>query len=160
MLPQSLWIYMCITFAVFGRSCFLVSSVHSDTFYLLLHRFPWHLREGIWWRHTVDDWVFQGPSLYAHCPIVGLLFFLPIYCKRKLLWWWLSKTLIYECRRLSLAASLFFCSFSRTVVYSFIFLAKLAVLGMASSYGLGLKQSDIGWLLLQIRAYWTGRSPL
>jgi hypothetical protein len=46
--------------------------------------------------------------------------FVPIYCGRKLLWWLLSKRLIYEYRRMSWGASLLLHSFSRTVVFGFL----------------------------------------
>jgi hypothetical protein len=43
--------------------------------------------------------------------------FVPIYCRRKLLWWWLTKTFIYE----NIIRSHFICYFFffRAVVFVF-----------------------------------------
>ena len=57
-------------------------------------------------------------ALSAHCLAVELCsVFVPIYWKRKLLWWWLSKALVCEYSRTMLGSIyLFFHSFSRIVV--------------------------------------------
>jgi hypothetical protein len=44
--------------------------------------------------------------------------FVPICYRRKLLWWWLSRALIYEYSRMPLGV-IFLHSFSRTVVFGF-----------------------------------------
>lgn len=42
----------------------------------------------------------------------------PIYFRRKLLWWWVSETLIYGSSRIKLGIILL-CSFIRTIVFGF-----------------------------------------
>lgn len=57
-------------------------------------------------------------SVSAHRLAEGA-YFIPIYCRRKLLLWWLRKTLIYSCNRMSFGAMLLLFTFSRTVVFGF-----------------------------------------
>jgi hypothetical protein len=53
--------------------------------------------------------------LFQDVPWVWVFVFAPIRCRRKILWWWLSKTLTYECSRMSLGVILLFLLSSRTV---------------------------------------------
>jgi hypothetical protein len=80
--------------------------------------------------------------------------FIPIYCRRKLLWWWLSKTLIYEYSRMSLGVTLLLCSFSRMVVLGIPpgpWDSQCQVFGHLSSIWNGLYLVE--WVLNQFR-YW------
>lgn len=56
-------------------------------------------------------------SLTLYTWSMGL--YIPICCGRKLLWWWLSKTLIYEYSRSLLGVNLLLCSFISIVVFGF-----------------------------------------
>ena len=57
-------------------------------------------------------------SLFPQCNSLGGIS-APICCRRKPLWWWLSKARIYECSRMSLGVILLLWSFHRTVVLGF-----------------------------------------
>ena len=54
--------------------------------------------------HFVQLWVFV---LYS------------VYCSKKLLSWWMRKTLLYGYSRMPLGVMLLLCSFSRTIVFGF-----------------------------------------
>jgi hypothetical protein len=48
------------------------------------------------WRHPIKTRVFQNLVLSTHVPVVFSVL-VPISCRRKLLWWWLSEALIFAC---------------------------------------------------------------
>lgn len=91
----------------------LMSSIPNG---LLCCRVPRVPRGGIWQKHPTYGWVFQDLLRSAHCPVAGLCIYV-IYCKKTFLWWWQSKTPMYEYSRMSLGYILFLCSFNRTVVF-------------------------------------------
>lgn len=80
----------------------------------------------------------------------GLLYWFP--SRRKLLWWWLCRALIYGCSRLSLIVIVLVCYFSRTIIFgspwvygvsSLRFLVTLLVSVVGSiSWGRPLIKSD------------------
>lgn len=65
-------------------------------------------------------WVFQGLSLSVQCLTVVSVF-VPICWRRKLLWWWLIKELIFEYIRISLGVILSICFFFLLDQYYFVF---------------------------------------
>lgn len=90
--------------------------------------------------HMVQLWVFV---------------FVPIHCRRELLWWWLSKTLVCECSRMLLGV--FYCYIPLAEQWYLVFLqvhglsclrflATWAVLGLSPiSWSGPYIQSDVGW---------------
>lgn len=95
---HNLWVPVCVVPTVFRRPCFL-GILHplwlSQPFSLLFFRVPWAPRG----RNLIETshlgWNVQGRSLSAHFLAVGFCV-TPICCRKTLLWWWLSKILIYE----------------------------------------------------------------
>lgn len=78
--------------------------------------------------------------------------FVAICSRRKHLWWWMSKELIYEYNRMSLQVISSLCSFSRAVVFDFPLgpqPIEFQDLHHPSSTGHGFHFIDIGWLFLQ-----------
>lgn len=67
----SLWVYMCISPAVSWR-LFPWSSPSPLALCLLFFKDPWALGGGVWWRHTIQEWVLPSLALSAQCPDVSL----------------------------------------------------------------------------------------
>jgi hypothetical protein len=124
MLPQSLRAHTFLGPAVFRCLVELVSSNSSDSYTVSASSSTGFLEswgQGFGWDSPVRTEWFKG-SLSYFLLIVQLwvCVFVPVYCKRKLLWWWLSKTLTYEFSRILLGVILLPCSFSRTVEFGLL----------------------------------------
>lgn len=106
LLPQSLWVHMCMGLVMFRRLPSFFGALHPlwllQSFHLLFHKVLWALKGKISWIYPMYNWVFRGFSLHSVKLWVSL--FVPIYCRKELLWWWLSQTLI--------------CGYSRMLFYS------------------------------------------
>lgn len=74
-LSQSLCVHVCSSPIVSLRSCFFGVNHHLwllQCFCLLFCIYSWGLRRRIWKRDPIQDWLIQGLSLSAHCPVVSL----------------------------------------------------------------------------------------
>lgn len=102
-LVQALWVQMYAGAAVSRRPCFLA------VLQPLRHLFLLPLLQGSLSPEEREGLAADIPlkaecsmvlhSLYTAQRLVSE--FVPIYCKRKLLWWWLSKALIFEQNRIT-----------------------------------------------------------
>jgi hypothetical protein len=122
---SALWPYLVESYAdlVFAASVSVILHVHPSLLfrelgflgllhfaYVLIPCVPWVFREKAWWKPSPSDLVFQGLLFSDHCLAVSV----SIWWRRKVLWWCLSKTLIYEYIRILVGVIL--CLFSRKVV--------------------------------------------
>jgi hypothetical protein len=97
MLPQSLWVHTRCAHVNSEGSIFLVSFIHSGFYTISLNPEERDSMETSY----LD---IQGLSL---CNVwLWVSAFIPIGCRRKPLWWWLNKALIYENSRISLGVTL------------------------------------------------------
>lgn len=118
---HSLWVRLCTNLVVSRRPWFLgvlypFWLFHS--FCILFHRVHWSGRD-----FMVTSLLGLGvPRSLSLCLVVWLCISIsvPICCRRNLLWWWLSRTQIYEYSKISLEIMLLVSSFSRTVVFCFL----------------------------------------
>lgn len=86
-------------------------------FYLLFYTVPWTYGEGFNGDIPFRTECFKtSRSLYI--VQLWLKVFVPIYCRRRLLSWWLSKSVIYEYSRMSLGVILLLHSFSSIWFYT------------------------------------------
>lgn len=107
---------------------------HVNTFCLLFWRVPCSLSGGISWRHSFrDDYPNVFHYWYNVCLAVILYIFLSC-CRRKLFWWPVSTSLIFEGIKLSLGAMAcyWFC-FQRPELFGFP-LSPLTVYLVTSSW--------------------------
>lgn len=117
-------------------------SIPSDSYSLAASSSTMFLEPG-------GDWMCQGLSLSVHLSV-------SICNRREFLWWWLSKTLMYEPNRMSFEIIVLLCSFSGTVVFGFplgLCPTQSQVLGHLSSI-------RHGFALTFVPAYHAGRMPL
>lgn len=114
-LPQSLWVHVCIVLAVMTMPCFLgaLFSILCDSdnhFASSSKVFP-----ELWWERINGDIPFRMECYTLHIIRLWVSVFVLIYCRRKLLWCYLRETLVYEKSRIRLAVILllhYFCSSS------------------------------------------------
>lgn len=100
------------------------------------------LRGGVGWRRPMQDWAFQNLSLFAHC-LRWASVCAPISCRRKLLWWWLTKALIHECSRVSLGIiSLLCCPQNSSICFYPRCLLVTQCWGWVPSHGVGFKSIE------------------
>ena len=104
LLSQSLWVHICIHFVVLEGLDSLVSSIHQalTVFHLLFCIVP-----DLWGEEFDGDVPFRIE--YPRSPLLWPLStceWVLIYCRRRLLWQWLSMALICEFSRMSLGVSL------------------------------------------------------
>lgn len=111
---------MCIGPVVSGRHC-LLGVTHlfwllwSFIQHSLLHSSLSPKGRGLWKTSHLGLKVVKTLILWTLFNCRSWL--VPIYCKRKLLWRWLSMSPIYEYSGMSLIVILLLCSFSRTIVF-------------------------------------------
>ena len=86
MLPQSLWVHMCISGYKTLLPCWLSPLWLLESSHLFFPRVSWALRERVWWRHSIYGWVFRY-FLSAHHLVVA---FCSHLLREKRLWWWLD----------------------------------------------------------------------
>lgn len=104
---RCLWVHVCLGPAVFRRPCFLTVLYPLWLLQfprLLFCRGPWTVKGGHWMETSYSG--LSVPSflvlLLSSCE--SLL--ISVHCRRKLFWWWLSKTSVYECSRMPLGVFL------------------------------------------------------
>lgn len=112
--------FICINPAVSGIHCFfevIYHLWHFQSFSLLFLIDIWDLREKVSMKLSHLGLSVQSLTL---CTLVSCAFLLAaIYCRKKLLWWWLCEARICRYRRISLQETLFLCSSSRTIIFDF-----------------------------------------
>lgn len=70
--------------------------------------------------------MFQSLSLSAHSPVVSV--FVPIHCRGKLLWWWLSGRLIYKAQQNVIKNTFIACLLFALILLSFLLSYKFSCL--------------------------------
>lgn len=135
MLSQSRGVHIEQSPVVSERHCFFVA---IDPLWLLIFLPPllhisWARRGGVWWRHPTECSQVSHPLHLAH---LWLFVLIPIYCRKRLLWWGLSEELTYKDSKCHLE-SFCCCFFSRIMLVdfslsSFRFLATSASSGVSS----------------------------
>lgn len=103
----------------FREPCFL-SVFHSHrllkkSFCLLFFKVLWDMRGGID-ENILFKMLCHKLSYSPHVVQLWVFIFVPIHFRQKFLWWLLTKTLIFEYRRVLLGVILLLHSFNRTVV--------------------------------------------
>ena len=97
LLPQSLWVHMCVSLQCLEGIASFVSSIlpgFCSLFASSSSGLPKPL--GKWFDEDLP--LRSEYSTICHSLHIAQLWvsvFIPIYCRRKHLWWWLSRTLIY-----------------------------------------------------------------
>lgn len=117
MLPWLLWFHMCMVLLCLEGPVSLVSSNHTDSDTLSASSSA-ELSDP--WQKGFNGDIpflaeFSNISHSAYCLAVCIF----IYFRRNL-WWWLSKTLIFESNKMTLGVILFLFYFCRTVVSVFV----------------------------------------
>lgn len=94
----------------------------------LFCRVPWVWGEGF---DSDTSFMAEGSKVShsLHSVWLWVSAFAPICCRRKHLWWWPSKALIYEYSRMSLGVLLLLGAFGRTLVVVFPCIHVLSSLG-------------------------------
>ena len=116
---HSLCEYMCLEHLIS-----LVSSIPTGSYNRFSSSSAWFYE--LWGRFDRSILLMIECSKFSytlHCPVVGLCFifclFSPIYYRRRFLWWWLSKIVVYSCSRILSGVILLLHSFHRTVIFGF-----------------------------------------
>lgn len=77
------------------------------------------------------------PSSFTLCTSSSCGFCTRTFCKRKILWWWLSKSLNQGCSRILLSHFILLSSFSRTLAFGFtLALTSLRILATQALSGM------------------------
>lgn len=118
LLPQPLWDYVHIISAVFRRSCFFDVLHPLWLFCLFFLGVPNAYVEELDRDISLELSVSRSLTLCTLCSY-GCLNLFSFTAKRKFLWWWLSKNLIYTYSRMSLGIILLLCYLSKTIVFVF-----------------------------------------
>ena len=118
----------------------IMSSSYSFFMPLCLHS-PLNSEGSIRWGHSISDLVLQV-SCCLHCVQLQISVLVLIYCKRKLLWGWLSQVLISVCKGMSfiavpLAEQQYLVSPGPIICLRFMFLAPQEYQAWVASHGGG-----------------------
>ena len=112
---------MYISYTVSRRLCFFGVSHHQQlllSFYFLLQNVLETQGEQLDGEFPFRNAFFKIFH-YLNTAQLWISVFIPIYWRKKFLWWWLSKILVCGYSRMSLGVIWLLCCFNKTVVFCF-----------------------------------------